>query len=88
MLFTDEQLSMILSALAGDQSLCCDKETHALRRETIARTPRQLAALTAWAYQNTGCRLGEGLINAAQWRASARERYLDNVRHLEEAGAP
>jgi hypothetical protein len=81
--FTDEQLSMVLSALAGDQPLCCER--HALNRESIARTPEQLAVLADWADRNTGCRLGEGLINMAQWRIIARERYLNNVKHLEMA---
>jgi hypothetical protein len=80
--FSDEQLSMILSALAGDQPLCCDQ--HAPHRESIARTPEQLAALTSWADRHTGCRLGKGLPQAEQWKISARERYLDNVAHLED----
>lgn len=82
MIFSDEQLSMILSALAGDQPLCCDQ--HAPHRETIAMTPEQLAVLTDWAAHHTGCRLGKGLPQAAQWKIEARERYLGKVSHLEE----
>lgn len=80
--FTDEQLSMVLSALAGDQPLCC--EEHAPTREVIARTPEQLEILASWASQNTGCRLGRGLINPDQWKIAARARYLDRVKRLEE----
>lgn len=79
--FTDEQLSMVLSALAGDQSLCCEK--HAENRETIAKTRDQLARLTEWANENTGCRLGEGLVDPNAWKIAARQRYLDRVKHLE-----
>jgi len=79
--FTDVQLSMILSALAGDQPLCCDQ--NAPHREVIARTPAQLDRLTEWANQNTGCRLGQGLVDPDAWRIAARQRYLDKVTHLE-----
>jgi hypothetical protein len=81
--FSDEQISMILSALAGDQPLCCDQ--HAPHREVIAQTPEQLDALTRWADQHTGCRLGKGLPDGEQWKIDARKRYLDSVNHLEEA---
>lgn len=82
--FSNEQLSMILSALAGDQPLCC--EQHAPHREVIAKTPEQLAVLTDWASQHTGCRLGKGLPDGEQWKIDARKRYLDKVTQLEDQG--
>lgn len=51
--FTDEQNSMIASAIAGGQPLCCEAGRTA--RETICETEEQLAKLDEFAHEGLGC---------------------------------
>jgi hypothetical protein len=49
---SDDQLSMIASAIAGGQPLCC---AHHEYREAIAETPEELATIVQFANLFTGC---------------------------------
>ncbi len=51
--FSEEQLSMIASALAVGDRVCC--KGGGANRQTICVTRRQASALEDWAYENLGC---------------------------------
>lgn len=51
--WTDDQLSMIASAIAGGQLLCCEHGEYT--RETICTTRAQLEELAEWAHEGAGC---------------------------------
>lgn len=68
-LFTDEEISMILSCLANEVALCC--EVGASVRHAITDDARKLRMLDYWSYEGTG--------HGPHLRSEHWENYFDQT---------
>jgi hypothetical protein len=82
MAWTDEQLSMILSHVAGGGSLCCAENESA--RDAIARSSAQSIRIADWAYELMGCHLEMD----ADGGTSRGRHYLTNAEESCAYGGP
>lgn len=82
--FTDQQLSMIASTLAGGGAFCC--RYHERERQTVTASPSRQERLDAYAHENLGCRWRGERGGAAEtdehWKGRSAlylERFLHSV---------
>lgn len=67
--FSDVELSMIASALAGGHPLCCRE--HALERATITDSRRKRTVISDEMYERCGCTPWD-----PQWQAGRTPEYI------------